>query len=68
MAIQKPVTLRKATSIVRHLGLTLRMARSAHDRVNFRDEDESTAYYAVNLEGAVNAAGPGGTPFDCHSP
>ena len=56
MTIQKPITLQEAKSIARHLGLTLRKARSGHYRVNFRDGDESTACYAVDLEDAVNAA------------
>jgi hypothetical protein len=30
--------------------------RSGHYGVNFRDGDESTACYAVDLEDAVNAA------------
>jgi hypothetical protein len=50
------MTLQEAKSIARHLGLTLRKVRSGHYRVNFRDGDESTAYYAVDLEDAVNAA------------
>ena len=48
--------LQEAKSIARHLGLTLRQVRSGHYRVNFRDGDESTACYAVDLEDAVNAA------------
>jgi hypothetical protein len=56
MTIQKPITLQEAKSIARHLGLTLRKARSGHYRVNFRDGDESTACYAVDLEDALNAA------------
>ena len=32
------------------------MVRSGAYRVNFRDGDESTACYAVDLEDAVNAA------------
>jgi hypothetical protein len=56
MTIQKPITLQEAKSIARHLGLTLRKVCSGHYRVNFRDGDESTACYAVDLEDAVNAA------------
>jgi hypothetical protein len=56
MTIQKPITLQEAKSIARHLGLTLRLLRSGNYRVNFRDGDESTAYYTGNLEDAVNAA------------
>jgi hypothetical protein len=56
MTIQKPITLQEAKSIARHLGLTLRKVRSGHHRVNFRDGDESTACYAVDLKDAVNAA------------
>ena len=56
MTIQKPITHQEAKSIARHLGLILRKVRSGHYRVNFRDGDESTACYAVDLEDAVNAA------------
>ena len=56
MTIQKPITLQEAKSIARHLGLTLRQVRSGKYRVNFRDGDESTARYAVDLEDAVNIA------------
>jgi hypothetical protein len=41
--------LREAKSIARHLGLTLR-------QVNFRDGNETTAYYTDNLEDAVKTA------------
>src|SRR5262249_2710147 len=50
------MTLRKAKSIARHLGLTLREVCSGDYRVNFRDGNETTAYYTDNLEDAVNAA------------
>ena len=50
------MTLQKAESIARHLGLTLRQVRSGNYRVNFRDGDESTAYYTDDLENAVNTA------------
>ena len=50
------MTLRKAKSIARHLGLTLRLLRSGKYRVNFRDGDETTAYYADSLEDAINTA------------
>jgi hypothetical protein len=43
-------------SIARHLGLTLRKVRSGDYRVNFRDGNETTAYYTDNLEDAVNTA------------
>jgi hypothetical protein len=56
MTIQKPITLQEAKSIARHLGLPLRKVRSGHYRVKFRDGDESTACYAVDLEDAVNTA------------
>ena len=56
MTIQKPMTLQEAKSIARHLGLTLRKVRSGDYRVNFRDGDETTAYYTDNLENAVNTA------------
>jgi transposase len=46
----------EAKSIARHLGLTLRMVRSGDYRVNFRDGNETTAYYRDNLDDAVNAA------------
>jgi len=50
------MTLQEAKSIARHLGLTLRKVRSGHYRANFRDGDETTAYYADDLEDAVNTA------------
>ena len=55
MTIQKP-TLQEAKSIARHLGLTLRQLRSGNYRVNFRDGNETTAYYTDNLKDAVNTA------------
>ena len=54
MTIQKP-TLQEAKSIARHLGLTLRQLRSGNYRVNFRDGNETTAYYTDKLEDAINA-------------
>ena len=51
-----PVTLQEAKSIARHLGLTLRKVRSSEYRVNFRDGNETTAYYTNDLEDAVKAA------------
>ena len=56
MAIQKPITLQEAKSIARHLGLTLRTVRSGNYLVNFRDGNETTAYYTDDLEDAVNTA------------
>jgi hypothetical protein len=56
MTIQKPITLQEAKSIARHLGLTLRQLRSGNYRVNFRDGNETTAYYTDNLDDAVNTA------------
>jgi hypothetical protein len=50
------MTLQEAKSIARHLGLTLREVRSGDYRVNFRDGNETTAYYTDSLEDAVNAA------------
>jgi hypothetical protein len=50
------MTLQEAKSIARHLGLTLRTVRSGNYRVNFRDGNETTAYYTDNLEDAVNTA------------
>ena len=50
------MTLQEAKSIARHLGLTLRRVRSGDYRVNFRDGNETTAYYTDNLEEAVNTA------------
>ena len=50
------MTVGKAKSIARHLGLTLRELCSGDYRVNFRDGNESTAYYTDNLEDAVNTA------------
>jgi hypothetical protein len=42
--------------VARHLGLTLRTVRSGNYRVNFRDGNETTAYYTDSLEDAVNIA------------
>ena len=50
------MTLQQTKSIARHLGLTLRMVRFGEYRVNFRDGNETTAYYTDNLEDAVNTA------------
>ena len=50
------MTLQEAKSIARHLGLTLRQVRSSAYRVNFRDGNETTAYYTDLLEDAVNTA------------
>jgi hypothetical protein len=50
------MTLQAAKSIARHLGLTLRQLRSGNYRVNFRDGNETTAFYTGNLEDAVNTA------------
>jgi hypothetical protein len=50
------MTLQEAKAIARHLGLTLRKVRSGDYRVNFRDGNETTAYYTDNLEDAVNTA------------
>jgi hypothetical protein len=50
------MTLQEAKSIAHRLGLTLRMVRSGDYRVNFRDGNETTAYYTDNLEDAVNTA------------
>jgi hypothetical protein len=50
------MTLRKAKSIARHLRLTLRQVCSGDYRVNFRDGNETTAYYTDNLEDAVKTA------------
>ena len=50
------MTLQKAKSIARHLGLTLREVCSGDYRVNFRDGTETTAYYTDDLEDAVSAA------------
>jgi hypothetical protein len=45
----------EAKSIARYLGLTLRQVRSGNYRVNFRDGNETTAYYTDKFEDAVNA-------------
>jgi len=50
------MTVGKAKSIARHLGLTLRELCSGDYRVNFRDGNETTAYYTDNLKDAVNTA------------
>ena len=68
MTIQKPMTLQEAKSIARHLGLTLRKVRSGDYRVNFRDGDETTAYYTDNLEDAVNTAVEMVRKRDCEMP
>jgi hypothetical protein len=49
------MTHHEAKSIARDLGLTLRKVRSGN-YVNFRDGNETTAYYSDNLEDAVNTA------------
>ena len=50
------MTLQEAKSIARHLRLTLRKVRSGDYRVNFREGNETTAYYTDNLEDAVKTA------------
>jgi hypothetical protein len=50
------MTLQEAKSIARHLGFSLRQVRSGDYRMNFRDGNQTTAYYTKNLEVAVNAA------------
>ena len=50
------MTLQAAKSIARHLGLTLRQLHSDNYRVNFRDGNETTAYYTDNLEDPVKTA------------
>jgi hypothetical protein len=50
------MTLQEAKSIARHLGLNLRQLRWGNYRVNFRDGNETTAYYTTDLEDAVNTA------------
>ena len=50
------MTLQEAKSIARHLGITLRKVRSGDYRVNYREGDETTAFYTDDLEDAVNAA------------
>jgi hypothetical protein len=52
----KAMTLQEAKSIARHLRLTLRQVRSGAYRVNFRDGNETTAYYTDNLEDAIHTA------------
>src|SRR5262245_19099346 len=54
--VPQAMTLQEAKSIARHLGLTLRKVCSADYRVNFRDGNETTAYYTDSLQDAVNAA------------
>ena len=56
LSSQPAMTLQEAKSIARHLGLTLRQVRSGDYRVNFRDGNETTAYYTNDLEDAVNTA------------
>jgi hypothetical protein len=50
------MTLQEAKSIARHLGLTLRLLRSGKYGMNFRDGNETTAYYTDDLEDAVSTA------------
>ena len=50
------MTLGKAKSIARHLGLTLHQLRFGNYRVNFRDGNETTAFYTDDLEDAVKTA------------
>ena len=52
----KTMTLQEAKSIARHLRFTLRQVRSGAYRVNFRDGNETTAYYTEILEDAVTSA------------
>ena len=54
--VNRAMTLQEAKSIARHLGLTLRELLSGDYRVNFRDVNETTAYYTDALEDAVNTA------------
>jgi hypothetical protein len=54
--VNRAMTLQEAKSIARHLGLTLRELLSGDYRVNFRDGNETTAYYTDALEDAVNTA------------
>jgi hypothetical protein len=49
------MTLGEAKSIARHLGLTLRKVRSGDYRVNFRDGNETTAYYTDHLDAVKTA-------------
>ena len=60
------MTLRKAKSIARHLRLTLRQVCSGDYRVNFRDGNETTAYYTDSLEDAINTAVGMAVPADNH--
>jgi hypothetical protein len=50
------MTLQKAKSIARLLVLTLRQLRFGNYRVNFRDGNETTAFYTDDLEDAVKTA------------
>ena len=56
LTLSLAITLQEGKSIARHLGLTLRLLRSGKYRVNFRDGNETTAYYTDDLEDAVNTA------------
>jgi len=55
LTISLAMTLQEAKSIAR-LGLTLRLLHSGKYRANFRDGNETTAYYTDDLENAVNTA------------
>ena len=56
LRFHETMTLQKAKSIARHLRLTLRQVCSGDYRVNFRDGNETTAYYTDSLEDAINTA------------
>jgi L-ribulose-5-phosphate 3-epimerase UlaE len=51
---KRHTALRLPARIARHLGL--HVAQVCSGCVNFRDGDETTAYYTDNLEDAVNTA------------
>jgi len=53
---RKTMTLQEAKSIARHLGFTLRQARSGDYQMNFRNGYQTTACYTKNLEAAVDIA------------
>jgi len=50
------MTLQEAKLIARHLGLTLRRVSSGAYRVSSPDGNEAPAYYANDLEDAVDTA------------
>ena len=62
MGLEELMTLQKTKLIARHLGLTLRQLRSGNYRVNFRYENETTAYYTTVSKKPSTPRAPSTTP------